>query len=257
MIGFTKYFEMKAKLAALEKSQTAIEFNLDGTILTANKKFLEAFDYTLDKIKGNYHRIFVYSQEQNSTEYWEFWEALRRGEHQTAEYRRFGKDGREVWIQATYNPILDPAGRPLKIVKLATDVTAQIRERLRRAAIQQEVDASLGDVTGAISDTNAQTAKATEEISSQIAAVQAATGEVVDAIDGISGIVTQINEISATIALSVEEQDAVTRAMATNMNAAAQGAGHVSVSMNEIASAIRVANDSTGKVKAMSRSLLA
>src|SRR5215467_164820 len=98
--------EMAAKLTALDKSQAVIEFSPDGTILTANGNFLAAMGYRLEEIKGRHHRIFVEPAYADSAEYRLFWEKLRRGEHDSREYKRLAKGGREVWIQASYNPVL-------------------------------------------------------------------------------------------------------------------------------------------------------
>lgn len=108
---------------AMNRSQAIIEFNLDGTIVTANKNFLAAVGYSLDEIKGKHHSIFVEQMLRDSREYSEFWESLRRGEFQAAEYKRIGKGGREIWIQASYNPVLDKSGKPFKVMKFATDIT--------------------------------------------------------------------------------------------------------------------------------------
>lgn len=114
-----------ATLNAISKSQAMIEFNLDGTIITANENFLGAMGYTLDEIQGQHHRMFVEPAYAQSAEYADFWRRLGRGEFDSAEYKRLGKGGREVWIQASYNPVFDKAGKPFKVVKIAADVTAQ------------------------------------------------------------------------------------------------------------------------------------
>lgn len=121
--GTSQKRELEEKLKALDKSQAVIEFAMDGTILSANENFQSALGYTLDEIKNKHHSVFVDPAHRNSTEYRQFWDALNRGEHQTAEYKRIGKDGREVWIQASYNPIFDKKGKPIKVVKYASDVT--------------------------------------------------------------------------------------------------------------------------------------
>ncbi|WP_031335710.1 PAS domain-containing methyl-accepting chemotaxis protein [Rhodopseudomonas sp. B29] len=113
-----------ALLAAIDRSQAVIEFDLDGTIRTANANFLELLGYTLREIQGKHHRIFVDPAEHNGTAYREFWSGLRGGVYHSGEFLRIGKDGREVWIQATYNPILDRHGKPTGVVKFAADVTA-------------------------------------------------------------------------------------------------------------------------------------
>jgi methyl-accepting chemotaxis protein len=119
-----KTAELEATVAAISRSQAVIEFEMDGTILTANDNFLKTVGYSLDEIQGRHHRMFVDPSDQNSA-YAEFWARLNRGEYQSAEYKRIGKGGREVWIQASYNPILDLGGRPYKVIKFATDITAQ------------------------------------------------------------------------------------------------------------------------------------
>jgi len=130
--------EAEAKLQALEKSQAVIEFDLNGVILSANENFLGAMGYTLEEIQGRHHSMFVEPGVKESTEYVEFWAALKRGEYRSAEYKRVGKGGREVWIQASYNPISDRSGRLYKVVKFATDIT---REKLRNADFEGQIDA--------------------------------------------------------------------------------------------------------------------
>ena len=117
--------ELLATIDAISKSQAVIEFNMDGTIITANDKFLNAMGYTLGEIQRQHHSIFVEPVEKQSVQYAQFWEKLNRGEYESAEFKRLGKGGKEVWIQASYNPILDLNGRPFKVVKYATDVTKQ------------------------------------------------------------------------------------------------------------------------------------
>jgi methyl-accepting chemotaxis protein len=122
-----------AQAAAIGKSQAVIEFEMDGTIITANQKFLGAFGYSLEEIRGKHHGMFVEPAARESTAYREFWASLNRGELQAAQYRRIGKDSREIWIQASYNPILDARGKPIKVIKFATDITAQKIQNLEDA----------------------------------------------------------------------------------------------------------------------------
>ncbi|WP_395826658.1 PAS domain S-box protein [Elstera sp.] len=117
------------QLLAISKSQAVIEFTLDGTVLTANPNFLASFGYTLADIQGKHHRLFVDDTYARSSEYKRFWEELGRGEAKTAEFLRYGKNGRKIWIQATYNPILDANGKPCKIVKFATDISDEMLRR--------------------------------------------------------------------------------------------------------------------------------
>ena len=118
------------QIAAIGKSQAVIEFAMEGTILHANDNFLKALGYTLDEIKGKHHSMFVDEAYRQSADYKKFWAKLNRGEYVADEFKRIGKGGREVWILASYNPILDLSGKPFKVVKYATDVTEQ---KLRNA----------------------------------------------------------------------------------------------------------------------------
>ena len=127
-----------AQTAAVSRSQAVIEFSLDGTIITANENFLNALGYTLGEIQGKHHGMFVPPAERDSAAYREFWAALNRGEYQAAEYKRIGKGGKEVWILASYNPVMDEKGKPFKVVKFATDITAQ---KLRNADLSGQIDA--------------------------------------------------------------------------------------------------------------------
>ena len=119
--------EFEGKISAIDKSQGTIEFNMDGTVITANDNFLNILGYSLDEIKGKHHRMFCEESYANSPEYKEFWEKLNRGEFDSGEYKRIGKNGIEAYIRATYNPILDLNGKPMKILKIASDVTEQKR----------------------------------------------------------------------------------------------------------------------------------
>lgn len=123
MFGRKERADAQALIDALDRSQAVIEFNVDGTIITANRNFLDAVGYSLEEIRGKHHSMFVDASERDTVEYREFWAALGRGELRSAEFRRVAKGGREIWIQASYNPIVDKQGRPFKVVKFATDVT--------------------------------------------------------------------------------------------------------------------------------------
>ena len=121
--------EFEAQIAAIEKSQAVIRFDMDGTIQWANDNFLGALGYQLDEVVGRHHSLFVHPDDARSASYRQFWEDLRAGEFNSAEFRRRHKSGRDVWIQASYNPILDLTGRPRGVVKFATDITAIVLQR--------------------------------------------------------------------------------------------------------------------------------
>ncbi|SDQ09215.1 PAS domain-containing methyl-accepting chemotaxis protein [Quadrisphaera sp. DSM 44207] len=130
--------EFLGKVAAMDRAQAVIEFDLTGKILTANANFLAVLGYSLAEVEGKHHRMFCDPAYTQTDAYTDFWERLGAGEFESGEFKRFGKGGKEVWIQATYNPILDDSGKPFKIVKFASDVTG---EKLRNAEIEARVTA--------------------------------------------------------------------------------------------------------------------
>ncbi len=124
MLGLGSLTDAKAIVSAINRSQAIIEFQLDGTILSANENFCQTMGYTLSEIIGKHHSIFVDPEERATPAYAEFWARLARGEFDRRRYRRLGKGGREVWIEASYNPVFR-GGKPYKVIKIATDITAQ------------------------------------------------------------------------------------------------------------------------------------
>ena len=119
--------EYHSRVTAIDKVQAVIEFNMDGEVLTANENFLNVFEYSLREIQGRHHKIFCEGEFASSSEYKEFWAKLNRGEFESKEYKRLTKTGKEVWIQASYNPIFDVEGKPYKVVKYATNITQLIQ----------------------------------------------------------------------------------------------------------------------------------
>ena len=109
--------------------RAVIEFTMDGKVITANANFLSTLGYSLEEIRDQHHRMFVDEATRQSAEYRDFWARLGRGEFIADEFKRIGKGGKEIWIQASYNPIMDLSGKPFKVVKYATDITQQVRMR--------------------------------------------------------------------------------------------------------------------------------
>lgn len=116
-------------IGAIQRSMAVIEFNLKGEVITANDNFLNFMGYRLDEIRGKHHRLFCERQESDSTEYRQFWDRLNRGEFFTGRFKRFNHSGAIVWLEASYNPVFDSQGRLLKVVKFASDVTAQLQQQ--------------------------------------------------------------------------------------------------------------------------------
>jgi methyl-accepting chemotaxis protein len=216
----------EAQIAAIGRSQAVIEFELDGTIITANDNFLAAMGYRLDEIQGRHHSLFIEPQVRESAEYAEFWASLVRGEYKSAEYKRIGKDGREVWIQATYNPIRDLSGRPYRVIKFATDVTAQVAERLRRAALQKAIDADLDGISASAAQSTEQAvsaASASTQLSANVQAVASGSEQLAASIGEISGQVSQALRIST----EATEQAKQTSQIVSGLQAATKRIGDV------------------------------
>ncbi len=149
-----KNSDFEAQVTAINRVQAVIEFNLDGTIRTANENFLATLGYSLAEIQGRHHSMFVEPENVDTPEYREFWNSLRRGEFKSGEFRRVGKGNKRIWIQASYNPIFDQAGRVIKVVKFATDITASkllseaaIRDAAENAKMRAMMDNMAASVT--------------------------------------------------------------------------------------------------------------
>lgn len=189
--------EDQGQIAAIRKSQAVIEFEMDGTIIDANDRFLEAMGYTLAEVKGQHHRMFVDPAEREQPEYREFWERLRRGEYLQSEYRRIGKGGREVWIQGSYNPVIGLDGSPFKVVKYAVDVTSRVTLEQREAKQRQRTEQLILEVIesahqfaeGArvISESSANLSDGAQNQAASVEEMNASVNEMTNAIRVISG----------------------------------------------------------------------
>ena len=356
-------------ITAINLSQAVIHFDLDSNILDANDNFCQTLGYTLDEIKGKKHAMCVAPEDQND-DYRRFWDALREGKFQTAEFRRISKSGKPVFIQATYTPILNFRGKPYKVVKFATDITDQVLRRINRIQVSGEIGKDLseietfveraaqraqvvatassetahsvenvaqgssdlansvneisnqatraseisrnavteadaaqqhfdvlaksadqiGAIISLISDIAEQTnllalnatieaarageagrgfavvasevkqlatqsARASEEIGSQILSVQDATKHAVSSIGAISKTIEDVNAISVSISSAVDQQAAVTQRISAHMTEATNAVTSINSGMGEIASATKEISASTRKVKELSQSI--
>nr|WP_321462643.1 PAS domain-containing methyl-accepting chemotaxis protein [uncultured Cohaesibacter sp.] len=194
-----KAISLQGQMEAIHRSQAVIEFDMTGTIITANENFCNAVGYRLEEIKGKHHRMFVDKEYAASSEYKAFWKKLEDGKFHSGEFRRIAKDGHDVWIQATYNPIYDPYGKPVSVVKFATDISADVEERLRRRKVQKQIDSDLNEMADTVSITNEQAANAASaalQASSSVQTVAAAAEELVASIEEISRQVNQATAVS-------------------------------------------------------------
>jgi methyl-accepting chemotaxis protein len=199
--------DLAGQIAAIGKSQAVIEFNMDGTIIGANQNFLRTVGYALDEIRGRHHSMFVDPSERDGAGYREFWAALNRGEYQAAEYKRIGKGAKEVWIQASYNPILDLNGKPFKVVKYATDTTAQVLVRMgneRVRGMMESVAAGAEELNASVREISEAMTKSRETASTAVGRVEAADAQAKrlnEAAQAMSGIVELIGNITGQINL--------------------------------------------------------
>ncbi|GJE57091.1 MULTISPECIES: methyl-accepting chemotaxis protein [Methylobacterium] len=266
--------DLDGQIAALDRSQAVIAFALDGTILTANRNFLDTLGYRLEEIAGRHHSMFVNDDERRSAAYQAFWVALARGEFQSAEYRRIGKGGREIWIQATYNPVSDADGKPIKVVKFATDITEQVRDRHRRADAQKAIGLDLDAIGVAVGDVTRQTTEAAgtvgrvsseiqcvasgaeelsasvSEISQQVSYAAKIAGEAVEQtqrtgaiVEGLSGQAAQIGDVVALI----QGIAAQTNLLALNATIEAARAGAAGKGFAVVAAEVKALAEQTAK----------
>ena len=209
-----RFADLAGKIAAIGKSQAAIEFGMDGTILTANENFLNALGYSLGEIQGRHHSMFVDASERDGAAYRQFWANLNAGQYQAGEFRRVGKAGKEVWIQASYNPILDLNGKPFKVVKYATDTTAQVIARKKTESVRgmlesvasgaEELKASVREISETMTKSRQTASDAVDKVEAadqqaqRLSAASESMGGIVELIGSITG---QINllALNATI----------------------------------------------------------
>ncbi len=219
------------QIKAIGQSQAIIEFNLDGTIITANENFLHAMSYRLEEIKGKHHSMFVEPAYKVSQEYHDFWARLNRGEYQAAQYKRIGKNGREVWIEASYNPILDLNGKPYKVVKFATDITEQKTATAKVSLKIKELVSILSSSAGDLQMNAESLAAAAEQTNQQSTAVATASEELSAS---VSEIARQINESSNVVNTAVAEAHNSEK-MVAGLTVAAEKIGDVSGVVAQIA----------------------
>ena len=225
----------EGQIKAIQKSQAVIEFLTDGTILTANENFLQATGYRLDEIKGRHHSMFVEPAFRDSAEYRNFWETLRRGDYQAAEYKRIGKSGKAIYIQACYNPIEGLSGEIMKVVKYATDISAQVEDRLRRGDLQKLIDVELTQITDAVAATSQRVTavvSASTQTSSNMQAVAAGAEQLAMSVSEISSRTSDALNISQQAVKQANETSVIISGLA----AAAQKIGDVVELISSIAS---------------------
>ena len=224
--------DYEGQLAAIGKAQAVIEFGLDGKIITANDNFLKVLGYTLDEVKGRHHSMFVDHAFRQSADYRMFWEKLGRGEYDAGQYKRITKTGAEIWIQASYNPILDLNGKPFKVVKYATDITASVKaSQVMQQAVQQ--------VQGAVEA--AKNNDLTERVP-----LEGKTGEIEALCSGVNGlldtmatVVTKIRNSAREVSSASAEISASTTDLSQRTEEQAASLEETSASMEQMSATVK------------------
>jgi methyl-accepting chemotaxis protein len=246
-------FEVQAadsagQIAAIGKSQAVIEFKMDGTVVQANDNFLNTLGYSLQEVQGQHHSMFVDPEYANSSEYREFWASLNRGQYQSAEFKRFGKGGKEVWMQSSYNPILDVNGNPVKVVEYATDVTAQVkarqetialreREREQQEALQAKVNNLLSVVSAAAAgDLTRNVTVSGDDVVGQLAG-------------GLAEMIGQLRDVIGQVVEGASQFTEGSRVIAESSQSLAEGAQTQSAAAEEMSASIQELVRSIDNVK--------
>jgi methyl-accepting chemotaxis protein len=191
--------EAKAKLQAIDRAMAVIEFNLDGSIISANQNFLNRMGYTLAELQGKHHRIFCKPELANSSAYQDFWRRLNQGELFNGQFERVDKQGRTLWLEANYNPVYDAAGRLIKVVKFASDVTQRVEQHeqdARSASQAYHISMETRKVAEQGTEVIQQAASEMRHIASNIEDSSALIAKLGDRSEQITAIVNTIRSIA-------------------------------------------------------------
>lgn len=229
-----------AQIQSIERSQAMIEFTPDGVVLSANRNFCEAMGYQQAELTGQHHRTFLPSADRDTPAYRDFWARLGRGEFVAGEVKRVTRSGREVWLSATYTPVLDPSGKVYKIVKIARDATRDVELRLRMEGIMRSVGENAVNLRNASVELSS--------VSQQMSA--AAEGTLTQA-TGVSAASEEVSRNVESVAAGSEEMSASIREIAKNAAEAARVAAHavsVASSTNSMMTKLGESSSDIGKV---------
>lgn len=231
--------DYQGQIEAVHRVQGVIEFNLEGTILSANQNFLSLMGYSLDEIKGHHHSMFVEPGEERSAAYREFWQNLRAGHPDSRVFKRFGKGGNQVWIQASYTPILDLSGRPIKVVKFASDLTGIITQTEMTQKTAESVATATEELSSSIAEISrnmAMSRDATNQIMTTSTASGAEASRLVESMNSMQRIVNLIHDIAGRVKL-----------LALNATIEAARAGEAGKGFAVVANEVKSLSDQTAK----------
>lgn len=216
--------DYEGQIAAIDKAQAVIEFSLDGKVLRANDNFLNTMGYTATEVANAHHSLFVDPAYRQNPEYRMFWDKLARGEYDAGQYKRFAKGGREIWIQASYNPIHGLDGKPFKVVKYATDITEQVKAS---QAMQQAV-AQTQEVVGAAKE---------NDLRHRIP-MEGKNGDIAQLCDGVNGLLDTMSAVVAEVATSAQTLSTAAREIATGNTDLSQRTEEQAASLEETAASM-------------------
>jgi len=252
--------DFTGQIDAIGKSQAVIEFNMDGIILSANDNFLNTLGYSIGEIKGQHHRMFCEEDYVRSADYQSFWQRLNQGQFDTGEYKRIGKNGREVWIQASYNPIMDLNGNPMKVVKYATDITLAREKVIKIMNYVGEV--SKGDLTTSIDVSGDDDfGRIASGLSKLVEGMRINFDEIGQSVDSLKASSTQMTATSHQMASNAEETSAQASSVSSaaeqisaSINSVATGSEELEASIREISKSASVAAQVTSEAVTMAES---
>jgi methyl-accepting chemotaxis protein len=244
--------DLEAKVAAINRSQAVIEFKLDGTVIQANENFLSVLGYTAGEVVGRHHSMFVDRDYGKSNDYRLFWDRLNRGEFVAEKFRRITKSGKDAWIQASYNPMIDANGKVFKVIKFATDVTAVEEERKRneeereaKAAQQTQVVDSLGNGLRQLTEGNL-TSRISDAFPKEYEQLRrdfnAAMGKLQDALKGVSANADAVRSGAAELAGGSDDLSRRTEQQAASLEETAAALNEITTTVSRTAESSKQAS---------------
>ncbi len=246
--NITQSNELRDMIAALHRSSAVIEFNLDGTIITANENFLRGMGYSIEQIEGKHHRIFCTEEEANSEEYKHFWRDLAAGKVESGRFKRIDSRGNEVWLEASYNPIRNEDGNLYKVVKFATVITEQMQREFaisEAANVAFNISQETGEQAGKGNEVLNATVKAMNELTTQmgnasegIKDLDEQSQKVADLVKSISGIADQTNLLALNAAIEAARAGDQGRGFAVVADEVRQLASRTSSATEEIVNVV-------------------
>lgn len=263
-----KSAEDEGKINAISRAQAVIEFDLQGNILTANDNFCSTLGYSLSEIKGRHHSMFVEPGYASSGDYKAFWDKLRSGEYIAEEFLRIGKGGRQVWIQASYNPILDSKGRVMKVVKFATDVTDRVHavkeigeglQKLAEGDLEQRIEKpfipSLDKLRIDFNNALEQLATTISGINGSAGQINSGSEEIRSAADDLSKRAEQQAAAVEETAAAVEEITSAVKSAATRAEEAGQLVSRTRNNAEQSGEVVRQAVEAMDRIKKSSEDI--